>query len=209
MTQNQSASAHKANGAGIVTTASVGEVMEGRNIFDPGIESRVPGSRIVGRAVTCSTLAGQNLLIHHALREAEPGDVLVITAIGDGATGLWGGLISHAAKAKGIAGVVVDGAVRDVRDMNILQFPVWSRSVSPRGAGKANFGEINGVVICGGVAVSPGDLIVADDDGVVAIPSSHVDRVLTAARERDIREESIAKRLDDGESTLAVFGLPG
>jgi len=191
-----------------VSVASVGEVTAGLGIMSPTLRSRVLGRTVIGPAVTCRTVAGSNLAIHRALAAAGPGDVLVVTAIGPAATGLWGGMVTHSAVSRGIAGVVADGAVRDTREIRDLGLAVWSAEISPRGAAKHDPGEVNVDVVCGGVLVRPGDLVVADDDGVVVIPAEQADDVLARARERDAREAVACQRLDAGESTVDVLGLP-
>jgi 4-hydroxy-4-methyl-2-oxoglutarate aldolase len=190
-----------------LTAASVGEVMHGLGIMAPTLRSRTPGRTVVGPATTCRTIAGSNLAIHRALAAAAPGDVLVLTATGGSATGLWGGMVTRSAVARGIAGVIADGAVRDTRDILAAGLPVWSAEVSPRGAAKHDPGEVNVDVVCGGVLVRPGDVVVADDDGIAVIPAAIAQDILAQAREREVREERACERLDQGESTFEVLGL--
>jgi len=191
-----------------VTVASVGEVMGGHGIMAPRLRTRNPGHTVVGPATTCRMPAGTNLAIYRALEAAPRGGVLVATAVGDGATGLWGGMITRAAVAHGLAGVIADGAVRDTRDFRASGLPVWSAEVVPRGAAKSDPGELNVDVVCGGVIVRPGDTVVADDDGIAVVPADRVDEVMELVRERELREAAWCERLDAGESPFDVLGLP-
>ncbi|HSF96072.1 MAG TPA: RraA family protein, partial [Thermohalobaculum sp.] len=134
------------------------------------IKPLAPGTRLTGHARTVACMVGDNSAIHAAIRLIEPGDVLVIAAGGFPDTALWGSLLTQAALARGCAGVVVDGAVRDVAELREIGFPCFAAATVPAGPHKGFGGTIDGVVACAGCTVAPGDLILGDDDGIAVVP---------------------------------------
>ncbi len=161
---------------------------------------------MAGPAITASLEPGDNLSMHVALHLAQPGDVIVLTAPAPGSTGLWGDLATTSAMARGVAGVVADGAVRDAVTIRERGFPVWSAALSPRGANKSAFGTALVTVSCGGVQVSPGDVIVADDDGVVVVPLARVDEVRAAAA-AEAREAELRAQFEQGATPFDALGM--
>ncbi|WP_322061649.1 4-carboxy-4-hydroxy-2-oxoadipate aldolase/oxaloacetate decarboxylase [Paraburkholderia sp. J63] len=171
------------------------------------IKAVAPGFRICGTAVTVHSPGGDNLWLHRALVLAQPGDVLVVYTSGVYEHGYWGEVMTTAAKVRGLAGLVIDGAVRDADLLESIGFPVFSRGLSIRGTGKdyGAIGWINEPVMIGNVTVSAGDLIVGDRDGVVAIPRERAADVVAKAAQREADEAAICKRIEAGESTMQIY----
>lgn len=164
------------------------------------------GAEIVGRALPVSARIGDNLALHWGVADAEPGDVLMVDA-GGGSYGYWGEVMTVAAQARGITGLIIDGGVRDTRQMAGLGFPVFSTDVSIRGTEKLWPGTVGRTITMRGRVVSRGDLVVADRDGVCVIPSAMVSRVVEAARARVAKEDTYMERLRSGELTVDVYGF--
>ena len=169
----------------------VSDVMgTGRGTMDAGIEPTFEAASVVGPAVTVDAAPGDNLVLHRALQLAAESDVLVVDADGYSEAGIWGELMSLTAQRMGVAGTVVDGGVRDVRETTELGYPLFTRHVSPKGSTKRQPGSINVPITCGGTTVSPGDVVVADADGVAVVPKSETEDVLAACRnKRDAEAE--------------------
>lgn len=166
-----------------------------------------PQRRLAGPALTVDVTPGDNLVIHYALTCAKPGDVLAVDAKGYAEAGLWGDILTLAAQEIGIAGLVIDGAVRDSDAILAMGFPVFSRGLSIRAAQKNQPGQVNVPIICGGVAIRPGDWIMGDRDGVVVIPSGNIAAVVESAREREVAEIALRKGIRAGKSTIELLGL--
>ncbi|KJL27084.1 4-carboxy-4-hydroxy-2-oxoadipate aldolase/oxaloacetate decarboxylase [Microbacterium azadirachtae] len=162
------------------------------------------GAEIVGRAVPVAAQAGDNLALHHGLEAAGPGDVLVVDG-GGAPFGYWGEVMAAAAQARGIAGLVIDGGVRDTAQLRELGFGAFSTSISIRGTIKQWPGTIGIPITLRGRVVNAGDLVVADRDGVAILPSGDVDRILEAARARAAKEDAYMARLRAGELTLDLY----
>lgn len=165
-----------------------------------------PGATIVGRALPVATAPADNLPLHLALDHARPGDVLVVDA-GQEARGYWGEILTAAAQARGIVGLVIDGGVRDVDRLRARRFPVFSSAVAVHTTVKADPGTIGDPVTLGGVRVERGDLVVADTDGVVVVPRSRVASVVEAATAREAAEAGYLDRIAAGERTVDIYGL--
>ena len=167
------------------------------------------GARIIGRAFPVLSPVGDNLWIQRAIYDASPGDVLVVATTAADEYGYWGEILSEAAAARGLAGLVIDGGVRDTAELVKVGFPVFSSNVCIRGTLKdpSSPGAVGAPVRLGDVVVRRGDLILADSDGVVAIPESRIDDVLAAAAERVAKETDIIAQLRQGKSSLALYNL--
>jgi 4-hydroxy-4-methyl-2-oxoglutarate aldolase len=192
---------------GAMGPALLADSMAGRNVMDPRLRPVAPGQRVAGPAITASLEPGDNLSMHVALHLAQPGDVIVLTAPAPGSTGLWGDLATTSAIARGVAGVVADGAVRDAATIRERGFPVWSAALSPRGANKGAFGTALVPVSCGGVLVAPGDVIVADDDGVVVVPLARVGEVRATAAAKEAREAELRALFEQGATPFDALGM--
>ena len=174
----------------------------------PEIRPIAPGQQLFGRALTARCVPGDNLAVHRAVAEARAGEVLVVDGSGL-LVGYWGEVLMTAAQVRGLAGLVIDGGVRDVSALRARGFPVWARGVSMRSAVKVAPGEIRQSISCGGVVVANGDWVVADDDGVVIVPVDRVMGVAEAANVRMAKEAIMLERIAAGETTLDLFGLRG
>ncbi|MEV4008936.1 RraA family protein [Nonomuraea angiospora] len=170
-------------------TANIGDAMDRLGVLDSRIRPIWPGARVAGRAFTIWTRSGDNALIHQALDVVEPGDVIVVNGGGDESRALIGELIGQRAKNKGVAGFVIDGAVRDADGLGEMGMPVFARAVTPAGPYKNGPGHLGRTVAVGGVAVAPGDLILGDADGVVVVPLAEAERVAQAAEAVFVTEE--------------------
>lgn len=175
--------------------------------LSPDVRPIQSGVTAVGRAVTAEVHPGDNLAIHRAILEAGPGTLLVAAARGH-VMGYWGEIMAVAAQARGIGGLIIDGGCRDVAALRERAFPVWSTGISVHGTVKQMPGRVNKDVVVAGVAVSPGDYVIADDDGVVVVPTARIEDVLAAAEARMVKEAEIMRRLAEGETTIDLMNMP-
>lgn len=174
----------------------------------PAIRPIPGGTPVIGRAYTLRISPGDNLGLHHAVVRAQPGDCLLVDASGFLEAGVWGEVLTVAAQARGLAGLVVDGAVRDVERVAALGFPVFSRGISMGGATKTDPGVHGLSLVWDGTTIEPGDLVVGDQDGVCVVKHFELDTVLAAAISREEREAQMLDALHAGASTLELLGLP-
>ncbi|QCS44965.1 4-carboxy-4-hydroxy-2-oxoadipate aldolase/oxaloacetate decarboxylase [Natrinema versiforme] len=174
--------------------------------MDSGIKPIYEGAEMAGSAVTVKAAPGDNLIIHKAITMAKPGDVLVIDANGYLETGHLGELMCASCKAQGLAGIVIDGAIRDRRDIEEMEFPVYARGVHPQGPLKQDPGSINVTVSCGDVSIKPGDIVVGDDEGVTAVPADSAERVLEDSKEKLTAESDLRERAEAGEYLFEISG---
>jgi 4-hydroxy-4-methyl-2-oxoglutarate aldolase len=168
-----------------------------------------PGTRLFGRALTVRCQPGDNLTLHAAVAAAEPGDVIVADTGGFTEAGHWGEVLTVAAMQRGVAGLVIDGAVRDVAAAAKRGFPVYSHGVCMKAALKVALGTLQQPIVCGGALVHPGDLVLGDDDGIVVVRPERAAEVLAAAQAREDAEIGIMARLAQGEVTLDILQLRG
>ena len=167
----------------------------------------VPGSRVAGPARTALCKPGDNSMVHAVVAHARRGDVLVLTSEEPAPVGLVGELLATQAQVQGVAALLVDSAVRDIEELAEIGLPIWARYVRAQGATKGEIGEIDVPVVVGGAPIAPGDLIVLDADGAVAIPQAQVAGVLAAALEREERERAMRVRYAAGELSYDLNGL--
>lgn len=165
------------------------------------------GAYIVGPAVTVVCRGDDNLMIHAAIELCKPGDVLVVTTIGETTAGMVGELIVLALQKRGVKGLIIDAGVRDVTRIKELGFPVWSKSISSQGTTKKKGGRVNAEVVCGGIIIHPGDLVLADDDGIVIVEKEEATTSYKLARARMQKEEITKKRIANGELGIDFYGL--
>ncbi|WP_160719450.1 4-carboxy-4-hydroxy-2-oxoadipate aldolase/oxaloacetate decarboxylase [Bacillus sp. USDA818B3_A] len=162
---------------------------------------------ICGPAITAVCHAGDNLMIHAAIEVCKPGDVLVITTIGEGVAGMIGELIVTALIKRGVQGVIIDSGIRDVAQIRELGFPVWTKAVFSQGTTKTKGGWVNALTVCGGESVNPGDLIMADDDGVVVVKKGDLQFALESSKQRLKKEEGTKEKIARGEISLDFYNL--
>ena len=186
---------------------SLGAVQGRMALMSSRMRPLLQGRRISGAAVTSYNFPGDNLMIHVALNVAERGQILVLANGGGTQGALWGDVACTFAAQKGVAGVVADGPVRDIDALREMDFPVWATSISPSHPEKRGPGSVNVPIVVDGVLVEPGDVIVADGDGVLAIPQAHLARTLEGARQRAEREVAIRKRIKAGESLFQILNM--
>jgi len=187
--------------------ATVHEAAGRTGLLGPGIRPVQDGTRIAGPAVTVSCPPGDNLMVHAAVEMVAPGDVLVVTTTSRSTDGMVGELIATSLAHRGCAGLVIDAGVRDVADLRAMGFPVWSRAVHAQGTVKAGPGSVNVPVVAAGQIVRPGDIVVADDDGVLALPIALGEAVAAAAAQRLATEEAKRQTLADGTLGVDLYGL--
>ncbi|MGO1410356.1 MULTISPECIES: 4-carboxy-4-hydroxy-2-oxoadipate aldolase/oxaloacetate decarboxylase [unclassified Microbacterium] len=188
--------------------ATVHEAQGRVGLVGPGIRPIQQGARIGGSAVTVLSWPGDNLMIHAAIEQCEPGDVLVVATTSGSADGAFGDLFATALKARGVLGLVTETGVRDTADLREMDFPVWSNGVHSQGTVKATAGSVNVSVTVGGQLIRPGDIVIADDDGIVCVPREGADAALEKSDARQAKEDADREAYGSGaELSLDRKGL--
>ena len=191
-----------------IPTAVISDDMNRTNTMHAAIKSIAPGRSFAGQALPVQTMVGDNGTLHYALASAWPGCVMVVDGRAHLETAIWGGILNAGADAKAIRAVVIDGAVRDAEELRESSVSIFARAVIPNGPHKGFGGSINLPIQCAGVSVTPGDLVVGDEDGVVVIPLDQLPGLMAKCEARISKEERFLKEISKGTSTVELMGLP-
>jgi 4-hydroxy-4-methyl-2-oxoglutarate aldolase len=192
---------------GAAGTATVHEAIGRQGYLGPELKPIQQDTRVGGSAITVLSHPGDNLMLHAAVECCQPGDILVVAVTAPSTHGGFGDLLASSLMAHGVRGLVTDAAVRDTADLREMGFPVWTRHISCQGTVKNTPGSVNVSVVVGGVAIQPGDVICADDDGVVVVPRSQADWAVEQTNARLAKEAAVRARLEAGELGFDFYGL--
>jgi 4-hydroxy-4-methyl-2-oxoglutarate aldolase len=192
---------------GALGTSTVHEAYGRVGLMKPYMRPVWTGAEAAGSAVTVLAQPGDNWMIHVAVEQCRPGDILVVGCSTDNTDGMFGDLLATSLMARGVKGLVIDAGCRDVKSLREMGFPVWSRAISSKGTVKATLGAVNVPVVCAGINVHPGDAVIADDDGVVVVARKEANEVMIKGEKRRDDEEGKRKQLASGVLGLDMYGM--
>jgi 4-hydroxy-4-methyl-2-oxoglutarate aldolase len=195
------------NRLGVLGTATVHEAYGRSGLMKPYLRPVWAGGEAAGTAVTVLAHPGDNWMIHVAVEQCQPGDVLVVGCSADNTDGMFGDLLATSLMARGVKGLIIDAGARDAKSLREMGFPVWSKAISAKGTVKASLGAVNIPVVCGGVNVIPGDAVIADDDGIVVVRPKDAADVVAKGEKRAADEESKRKQLAAGVLGLDMYNM--
>lgn len=187
--------------------ATVHEAMGRVGLARPVLPPIWPGARACGTAITVLLQPGDNWMMHVAAEQIRPGDIVVAACTSDNVDGFFGDLLATSFRARGAVGLVIDGGVRDIADLREMRFPVFARAAHAKGTVKATLGSVNVPIVCAGALVNPGDVVIADDDGVVVVPAADAAQVADTAEAREAHERAKRARLAAGELGLDIYDM--